>query len=159
MKIHLIAVGKLKEKYLVQGIKEYAKRLTPYCQLEVVEIADEATPDKASRAEEVILKAKEGERILAKIKQNSFVIALDIKGKMLSSEELAVKIEKLALAGKSHLTFVIGGSLGLAPQVLERAQMRLSFSPMTFPHQLMRLILLEQVYRAFMINRGSPYHK
>ena len=159
MKISLIAVGKLKENYLKEGVGEYTKRLTAYCNMEITEVADEAAADKLSPAEEEQVKAREGEKILSKIKENSYVIALHIHGKQLSSEELASKFEELALKGKSHLTFVIGGSLGLSEAVLKRADLKLSFSPMTFPHQLMRLILLEQVYRGFKIIKGEPYHK
>ncbi|MGF7184012.1 23S rRNA (pseudouridine1915-N3)-methyltransferase [Desulfitispora alkaliphila] len=159
MKVTVIAVGKLKEKYLLQGIKEYSKRLSSYCKLNIFEISDEPTPDKASEAEMEQIKRREGERVMAKLKQDSFVIALDVQGQMLTSEQVAAKLDNLAVTGKSQVIFIIGGSLGLSDQVLERAQLRLSFSPMTFPHQLMRLILLEQVYRAFRISRGEPYHK
>ena len=159
MKIQIVSVGKLKEKYLKEGIGEYTKRLSSYCQLEIIEVADEPAQERLSLAEGEQVKVKEGERILKQIKEDSFVFVLELQGKALSSEELAEKIDKLALAGKSHITFVIGGSLGLSNKVLSRADFRLSFSPMTFPHQLMRLILIEQIYRAFRIIKNEPYHK
>ena len=159
MHITLITVGKLKEKYLRDGINEYLKRLQSYAKVEIVELADEKEPYNASPAEEAQIKAKEGERIKAKIKPDSFVIALAIDGAILDSPALARKIETLASQGHSHLTFVIGGSLGLDESVLKRADYKLSFSALTFPHQLMRLILLEQIYRSFRIIKGEPYHK
>lgn len=159
MNISIITVGKLKEKYLKQGIDEYLKRLTAYAKVEVVEVADEKAPEELSGLEMTQVKQKEGERILAKIGQDTYVIALAINGKMQSSEELAVTLDKLATYGKSKIAFVIGGSLGLSDEVLMRSNEQLSFSKMTFPHQLMRLILVEQIYRAFRINRGEPYHK
>jgi len=152
-------VGKLREKYLVQGVEEYAKRLGRYCSLEIIELADESTPDNAPAAITAAIKKKEGERILKAIKDDSYCIALAIDGNMLSSEELAAKLEKLAVTGTSHISFVIGGSLGLSKEVMARANYKLSFSKMTFPHQLMRLIFLEQLYRAFKINKNEPYHK
>jgi 23S rRNA (pseudouridine1915-N3)-methyltransferase len=157
--ISIITVGKLKEKYLKQGIEEYLKRLTSYAKVEIIEVADEKAPEELSELEMEQVKQKEGERILAKISQDTHVIALAINGKMQSSEELADSLDKLATYGKSKLAFVIGGSLGLSDEVLKRANDKLSFSKMTFPHQLMRLILVEQIYRAFRINRGEPYHK
>ena len=159
MKITLITVGKIKEKYLKDTIAEYSKRLSRYCKLELVEVADEKTPEGAGEALERKIKEKEGERLLARIREGDFVIALAIEGKMLSSEELAAKMERLGVDGISHIVFVIGGSLGLSPDVLRRADFALSFSRMTFPHQLMRVILLEQIYRSFRINSGEPYHK
>ena len=159
MKITLICVGKLREKYLVQGVEEYAKRLGRYCSLEIIELADESTPDNAPAAITAAIKKKEGERILKAIKDDSYCIALAIDGNMLSSEELAAKLEKLAVTGTSHISFVIGGSLGLSKEVMARANYKLSFSKMTFPHQLMRLIFLEQLYLAFKINKNEPYHK
>lgn len=159
MKITLICVGKLKEKYLVQGIEEYAKRLSRYCTLEIIELADEKTPDNAADAITVAIKKKEGDRILRAVKEDAYCIALAIEGNMLASEELAQKIDKLGVNGSSHICFVIGGSLGLSEEVLKRAEYKLSFSKMTFPHQLMRLILLEQIYRAYRINNNEPYHK
>ena len=159
MNISIVTVGKLKEKYLKQGIEEYLKRLTSYAKVEIIEVADEKAPEELSELEMEQVKQKEGERILAKISQDTHVIALAINGKMQSSEELADSLDKLATYGKSKLAFVIGGSLGLSDEVLKRANDKLSFSKMTFPHQLMRLILVEQIYRAFRINRGEPYHK
>ena len=159
MKITLITVGKIKEKYLKDAIAEYSKRLSRYCKLEIIEVADEKTPDQASETVEEGIRAKEGERILKYIKDDMYVVTLEISGKMLSSEELAEKINSLGLAGKSSIAFVIGGSIGLGKEVLSRSDYALSFSKMTFPHQLMRVILLEQVYRSYRIIRGSPYHK
>jgi len=152
-------VGKIKEKYLTMGIDEYKKRLGRYCSLETIELPDEKTPDNATFAVGEAIKKTEGARILKAIKDDSYCIALDIRGNMLSSEELAKHMEKLFVSGKSHISFVIGGSLGLSEEVLKRADYRLSFSKMTFPHQLMRLIFLEQVYRAFRIINNEPYHK
>lgn len=159
MNISIVTVGKLKEKYLKQGIDEYLKRLTSYAKVEVIEVSDEKAPEELSETEMEQVKQKEGERILAKIGDDVHVIALAINGKMRSSEELADTLDKLATYGKSKIAFVIGGSLGLSDQVLIRANDKLSFSKMTFPHQLMRLILVEQIYRTFRINRGEPYHK
>ncbi|MCI8798176.1 MAG: 23S rRNA (pseudouridine(1915)-N(3))-methyltransferase RlmH [Dorea sp.] len=159
MKITLVTVGKMKEKYLRDAVAEYAKRLGKYCKLEVIETADEKTPDHASDTVEETIRAKEAERILRYIREDAFVITLEIQGKQLSSEELAKKIETLGVQGKSHIIFVIGGSIGLGKEVLERSDFALSFSKMTFPHQLMRVILLEQVYRSFRIINGEPYHK
>lgn len=159
MNILIVTVGKLKEKYLKQGIDEFVKRMSGYAKLEIVEVADEKAPEELSVAEMEQVKQKEGERILSKISQDTHVIALAINGKMKSSEELAEDLDKLATYGKSKIAFVIGGSLGLSDEVLKRANEKLSFSKMTFPHQLMRLILVEQIYRAFRINRGEPYHK
>lgn len=159
MNITIITVGKLKEKYLKDAISEYVKRLSRYCKLEIIEVLDEKTPDNASEKEKLQIKSKEGEAILKHIKDNMYVIALAIEGKMLSSEELASFIKDLGVKGESNMAFVIGGSLGLSKKVLNRANYKLSFSRMTFPHQLMRVILLEQVYRGFRINSGEPYHK
>ena len=159
MKITCVVVGKIKEKYFTDAIKEYSKRLSRYCKLEIVELADEKTPDGASEAEELAIQEKEGERILKALKDDAYVIALAIEGKMLDSVELSKKIESLGIGGTSHIAFVIGGSLGLSRAVMARADYRLSFSKMTFPHQLMRVILLEQIYRSFRITRGEPYHK
>jgi 23S rRNA (pseudouridine1915-N3)-methyltransferase len=152
-------VGKLKEKYLSMGIEEYKKRLGRYCTLEIIQLSDEKTPDNASAAMEEAIKKKEGERILKVLKEDSYCIALAIEGKLLSSVELADQFEKLFVSGKSHISFVIGGSLGLWDKVLKRADYQLSFSKMTFPHQLMRLILLEQIYRSYRIINNEPYHK
>ena len=159
MKITIISVGKLKEKYLQMGIDEYAKRLGRYVKLELVEVSDEKAPETMSSAEEEIVKKKEGERILSNIKDDEYVIALAINGKQLSSEDLAEFIQKNMTNGISHMVFVIGGSIGLSKAVLNRADYKLSFSNMTFPHQLMRMILLEQIYRGFRIINNEPYHK
>ncbi|GAA4060889.1 23S rRNA (pseudouridine(1915)-N(3))-methyltransferase RlmH [Amphibacillus indicireducens] len=159
MNITIISVGKLKEKYLKLGIDEFTKRLRAYANVKLVEVADEKAPENLSEAEMEAVKDKEGERILAKLQQDTYLITLEIKGKQLSSEELARKLDQLATHGKSNVTFVIGGSLGLSETVMKRSDYALSFSKMTLPHQLMRLVLLEQVYRAFRINRGEPYHK
>ena len=159
MKITLITVGKIKEKFYRDAIAEYSKRLSRYCSLEILELPDEKTPDGASEALETQIKEKEGQRILAQIREGAYVIALAIEGKMLSSEEIAGKMQKLGVEGKGHLVFVIGGSLGLSKEVMDRADYALSFSKMTFPHQLMRVVLLEQIYRGFRIIAGEPYHK
>lgn len=159
MHISIVTVGKLKEKYLKQGIEEYVKRLNSYAKIDLIEVADEKAPEELSEVEMKQVKQKEGERILAKIHPDTYVIALAINGKLKSSEELAETLDKLATYGKSKVAFIIGGSLGLSNDVLKRADEQLSFSKMTFPHQLMKLILVEQVYRAFRINRGEPYHK
>lgn len=157
MNISIITVGKLKEKYLKQGIDEYLKRLSSYAKVEVIEVADEKAPEELSINEMEQVKQKEGERILGKISLDTYIIALAIEGMQKSSEELADTLDKLATYGKSKVAFVIGGSLGLSGEVLKRANEKLSFSKMTFPHQLMRLILVEQVYRAYRINRNEPY--
>lgn len=157
--ISIVTVGKLKEKYLKQGIEEYLKRLSAYAKIDVIEVADEKAPEELSELEMTQAKQKEGERILVKISQDTYVISLAIQGKLGSSEDLANSLDKLATYGKSKIAFVIGGSLGLSEKVLKRSNEQLSFSRMTFPHQLMRLILVEQIYRAFRINRGEPYHK
>ena len=159
MKITLITVGKIKEKYLKDAIAEYSKRLSRYCKLEIVEVADEKTPDNASDTVEDAIRDKEGERILKYIKEDSYVITLEIAGKMLTSEEMAEKIEKLGVQGTSHIIFIIGGSIGLGREILKRSDYALSFSKMTFPHQLMRVILLEQIYRSHRIINHEPYHK
>ncbi|SHJ95952.1 23S rRNA (pseudouridine(1915)-N(3))-methyltransferase RlmH [Tepidibacter formicigenes] len=159
MNIKIVSVGKIKEKYLKLGIDEFSKRLSKYCKLEIVELSDEKAPENLSKKEIEIIKEKEGKKILSHIKDNTYAIALAIEGKNLSSEELADKLNNLSIMGRSNITFVIGGSLGLSKEVLDRADFKLSFSKMTFPHQLMRLILLEQVYRSFRIIKGEPYHK
>ncbi len=159
MKITIISVGKIKEKFFVDAIKEYSKRLSKYCKLNIVEVKDEKTKENASQTEEDIVKETEGKRILDKISDSSKVIALAIEGKELDSVELAKQIEEFRISGTSDITFVIGGSLGLHKTVLDRADMKLSFSKMTFPHQLMRVILLEQIYRSFRIINNEPYHK
>ena len=159
MKITLITVGKIKEKYLKDAIAEYSKRLSKYCRLEIIEVNDEKTPDQAGAAAEEGIRQKEAERILKYVKEDAYVITLEIQGKMLESEELAEKIDQLGIQGKSHIIFVIGGSIGLGTAVLKRSDYALSFSKMTFPHQLMRVILLEQIYRSYRIIHGEPYHK
>ncbi|HJD42892.1 MAG TPA: 23S rRNA (pseudouridine(1915)-N(3))-methyltransferase RlmH [Candidatus Mediterraneibacter quadrami] len=159
MKITVITVGKIKEKYLRDAVAEYVKRLSRYCKLEIIEVADEKTPDQAGETVEEQIRDKEGERILKYIRDDMYVITLEIGGKMLSSEELADKINMLGIRGQSSVAFVIGGSIGLGREVLKRSDYALSFSKMTFPHQLMRVILLEQVYRSYRIINGEPYHK
>lgn len=159
MKITICCVGKVKEKFYVQAIEEYSKRLSRYCKLEIIEVQDEKTPDNASENLNLQIKQKEGERILAAIKDDAYVCELAIEGKMLDSVELSQKIDRLGIEGKSNIVFVIGGSLGLSKEVLDRADYYLSFSKMTFPHQLMRVILLEQIYRSYRIIKGEPYHK
>ena len=159
MKLTIVAVGKIKEKFYRQAVEEYVKRLGRYCKVQILEVADEKTPDSASEREEQQIKEIEGERILGALPKDAYVIALAIDGKTWGSVELARHIEQLQVSGKGHLVFIIGGSLGLSPQVTEKADESWSFSRMTFPHQLMRVILLEQLYRSFRIIRGEPYHK
>lgn len=159
MNISIISVGKLKEKYLKLAIEEYSKRLNRYCKLNIIEVPDEKTPDNASEKEELQIKQKEGELILKNIKDNMFVVALDLNGNQLTSIDFSNFINDLGIKGESNLTFVIGGSLGLSPQVLDRSNYKLCFSKMTFPHQLFRVMLLEQIYRAYRIMKGEPYHK
>lgn len=159
MHIQILTVGKLKERYLVDGIAEYVKRLGPYAKVQMIEVPDEKAPENMSAAEEQQVRVKEGERLLAKLAADVYVVALAIDGEMWTSEQLAGSLDKLATYGRSQVAFVIGGSLGLSSEVLRRADMRLSFGRMTLPHQLMRLVLVEQIYRAMRINRGEPYHK
>lgn len=159
MKISVIAVGKIKEKYLKDAVTEYSKRLSRYCKLEIIEAADEKTPDHASENMELLIKEKEAERMEKYLKEGAYVIALAIEGKQLDSVELSQKIDSLGTSGTSHIIFVIGGSLGLAERILKRADYKLSFSKMTFPHQLMRVILSEQIYRSYRIINHEPYHK
>ena len=159
MKISIVTVGKLKEKYLKQGIEEYVKRLGPYAKVDIIEVPDEKAPENLSEAQMEEVKQKEGERILSKISQDTYVMTLEIEAKQLTSEKLASHMDSLATYGKSKVAFVIGGSLGLSDEVLKRSDFSLSFSKMTFPHQLMRLMLVEQVYRAFKIMKNEPYHK
>ncbi len=159
MKITIVGVGKIKEKFYRDALAEYTKRLSRYCSLSITEVADEKTKEQASDVECAIIKDREGERILKSIREDGYVIALAIDGKNLNSVELSEKIENLALTGKSNLYFVIGGSLGLSDEVMKRADYKLSFSRMTFPHQLMRVILLEQIYRSYRIINHEPYHK
>ncbi|MFF3103258.1 23S rRNA (pseudouridine(1915)-N(3))-methyltransferase RlmH [Viridibacillus sp. NPDC093762] len=159
MNIAIITVGKLKEKYLKMGIEEYVKRLGAYAKIDLIEVPDEKAPEQLSEAEMEIVKKKEGERILAKISPDTHVIALAINGKMKTSEEMSKDIESLMTYGKSKIAFVIGGSLGLHDDVLKRANEKQSFGKMTLPHQLMKLVLVEQIYRSFRIMKGEPYHK
>lgn len=159
MRVSVLCVGKIKERFFTDAIKEYEKRLSRYCKLSVTELADEKTPDGASEALEEQIKKKEGERILKAIPEGAYVIALAIEGKQPSSEELADYVERLGVNGTSHIVLIIGGSLGLSKEVLQKADYLLSFSKMTFPHQLMRVVLLEQLYRAYRIINGEPYHK
>ena len=159
MKITILTVGKIKEKYLRDAIAEYSKRLSRYAKLEIIEVADEKTPDSASETVETNIKNKEAERLLKYIRDDAYLITLEIKGKQLTSEELAQKIDTLGVQGTSHIIFAIGGSLGLGEEVLKRSNYALSFSKMTFPHQLMRVVLLEQIYRSYRIMNGEPYHK
>ena len=163
MKITILCAGKIKERYFEDGIAEYVKRLSRYASIEIKQVQDEKTPDNASEAEESKIKQTEGFRMLDYLKKlrgnDTYIFALVIKGRELDSVELSEKISALALSGNSHIIFIIGGSLGLSDEVIAEADFKLSFSKMTFPHQLMRLVLLEQVYRAFRIRMGEPYHK
>lgn len=159
MNITIICVGRLKEQYLIRAVSEYTKRLKAYCRLKIVEVDDEKTWENMSQREEELVKAREGERILKAVKPSSFIIALAIEGVQMSSPALAGYIQDLAVKGKSDITFIIGGSIGLSDTVLSKSHLKLSFSLMTFPHQLMRVILLEQIYRSFRIIKGEPYHK
>ena len=159
MKIKIVTVGKLKEKYLKDGIEEYSKRISRFATVDMIELADEKTPDRASDSENEKILELEGNRIISKIGDREFVIVLAIEGKTLSSEEFSKQLEQASINGYSTLTFVIGGSLGVSPQVKKRANLFLSFGRLTLPHQLMRLVLTEQIYRAFTIQQGSPYHK
>lgn len=158
MNINILAVGKVKEKYILMGIEEFAKRLTPHCNIKIIEVPDEPAPEKLSESEEQRVKQKEGEKLLKYVSNSDYTIALDLKGKTLSSEEFAEKISDITMQA-STINFIIGGSLGLSSEVLNACQYKLSFSKMTFPHQLMRLILIEQIYRGFRIINGYPYHK
>ncbi|SFQ98481.1 23S rRNA (pseudouridine(1915)-N(3))-methyltransferase RlmH [Desulfoscipio geothermicus] len=159
MRITVAAVGKLKEKHWRDAIKEYSKRLGAYCRLEICEVPDEGFADGLSAAEEEKVKEREWQRLSRSLRTGTYIVALDVQGEQVASEELSARLDKLALGGQSDITFLIGGTLGLADQALRQANWRLSFSRMTFPHQLMRVILLEQIYRAFKISRGEPYHK
>ena len=159
MKITLLTVGKCRERYWNDAAAEYRKRLGRYADVEILEVADEKTPDGAPEAEERRIREKEGERLLARIRDDAYVIALAIEGESPDSVELSRRLDRLWVQGTSHIQFVIGGSLGLSPQVLARADWKLSFSKLTFPHQMMRVILLEQIYRCFRISRNEPYHK
>ncbi len=159
MNITILAVGKIKESFYRDAISEYSKRLSRYCTLKIIETADEKTPDNASPSLVDQIKEREGNRLLERIRPGSHVVALAIKGKKMTSEQLADHIERLTVQGTSDICFVIGGSLGLSDRVLARADEQLSFSDMTFPHQLMRVILAEQIYRSFRIIHHEPYHK
>ncbi len=159
MKITVLAVGKIKESFYRQALEEFRKRLNRYCKLEIVEVADEKTPDHAGKTEEFQIKEKEGQRLMKHIAEDAWVCALAIDGKMINSLELSQKIENLGIHGTSHIQFVIGGSLGLSDRILNQADYKLSFSKMTFPHQLMRVVLLEQIYRSYRIIMNEPYHK
>lgn len=159
MRISIVCAGKIKESFYREAVGEYAKRLSRYCKLEIIEVPDERTPDSASAQMEEQIREKEGRRILERLQEDAYICTLEIGGKRLSSEGLARWMEKLTVGGTSHVMFVIGGSLGLHESVSRRADFCLSFSDMTFPHQLMRVILTEQIYRAFRIMHGEPYHK
>ncbi len=159
MKIDIIAVGRLKEKYLRDACAEYEKRLTRYCRLSLIEVADEKTPEQGSEALYERIKELEAQRVLKHLKEDAFIVTLEIRGEEMGSEELAACIDRLKVNGVSHFQFVIGGSLGLSSLVTEKSRLHLSFSKLTFPHQLMRVMLLEQLYRSFRINAGEPYHK
>ncbi len=159
MNINVVSVGKIKEKYLVDGIAEYAKRLSKYCKLTMIEVPDEKAPENLSPQDEIIVKKKEGMKILSKLKENTYLIVLAIDGQQLTSEGFSKKMDKIMLDGVSDISFVIGGSLGLSDEVIQKSDYKLSFSKMTFPHQLMKMVLLEQVYRGFRIRNNEPYHK
>ncbi|MCI8956446.1 MAG: 23S rRNA (pseudouridine(1915)-N(3))-methyltransferase RlmH [Eubacterium sp.] len=159
MKITVLAVGKIKEKFYIDAIQEYAKRLSRYCKLEMIQVADEKTTENCSETEIDIVKKKEAERILKYIPEQAYVVTLEILGKQLDSVEMADKINRLGIGGTSHIVFIIGGSLGLHQSVSDRSDFKLSFSKMTFPHQLMRVVLLEQIYRSYRIINNEPYHK
>ena len=159
MKITIIAVGKIREKFYADAVAEYVKRLSRYCRLEIIQTEDEKTPDKASLSADEAVRRREAERILKHIKEDAYTVVLDIRGRMYDSVEFAECIDRLATAGNSHIQFIIGGSLGLHEEISKTADLQVSFSTMTFPHQLMRVILLEQIYRAYRIINGEPYHK
>lgn len=159
MKITIVCVGKIKEDFYRKAVSEYEKRLSRYCRLEIIELQDEKTPDGASPAMEEQIKEKEAARILRHLNEDAYIFSLEIQGENPDSVSFAKKLDRLAVQGKSHIQFVIGGSLGLHKEVSKRADAAISFSNMTFPHQLMRVILLEQIYRSFRINQGEPYHK
>jgi 23S rRNA (pseudouridine1915-N3)-methyltransferase len=159
MKTTIAAVGKLKERYLKDGIAEYIKRLSRFTELELVEVDDEHAPESLSAAQESQVKQREAERLLKRVKDGSYIILLDLAGEQLDSEGFSVKLDRIMLSGNSHITFIIGGSLGLDQSLINAANYRFCLSKMTFPHQLARLILLEQVYRAFKIMKNETYHK
>lgn len=158
MKISIVCVGKIKEKYLTEGIAEFTKRLTPYCKLETIAIGEEKMPDNPSPAEKEQVLAKETERLVNAIQQNAHVVLLDLQGKEVTSPQLADLFDEWALAGKSHIAFVIGGAFGYTDALRKRADIRWSFSKLTFTHQMIRLLLVEQIYRAFKISRNEKYH-
>jgi 23S rRNA (pseudouridine1915-N3)-methyltransferase len=158
MRISILAVGKIKEKYLTEGIREFTKRLTPFCRLEIVEITEEKMPADPSPAEKAQVLRREGQRLLQHLRPDCYPIALAIKGSLVSSEDLSTKLDALALSGVSDIGFIIGGAFGLAPEVVAAAKEQLSFSRMTFTHQMIRLLLVEQIYRGYKISRGEPYH-
>ncbi len=159
MKITIVAVGKVREKFIKEGIKEYTKRLSRFCSIEIIEVQDEQVPNNISITQEELIKKKEGKRILNRVRQGSILIALDMRGTKLNSEAFAEKLNQYALSGNPHITFIIGGSIGLDDEIIRMANFKLSLSDMTFPHQLVRVILLEQIYRSFKIIKGEPYHK
>lgn len=159
MHITILTVGKIREKYLEQGVGEYLKRLGRYAQVKVIEVAEEQAPETLSLAEQLQVKQRESEHLLRHLREQQYVIALDLQGRQLSSEEFANHLQQLAVSGKSEIAFLIGGSLGLSEEILTRANYHLSFGKLTYPHQLIRLVLVEQIYRAFKIMRGEPYHK
>ena len=159
MNINIIAVGKIKEKYINEGIKEFSKRLSRYAKLRIIEIPDEKAPENLSKKDMEAVTEREGDKIIAKIPQNSYIISLEIEGKHISSEIMSKKIEDIMISGNNDITFILGGSLGLSDKVKQMSNYKLSFSKMTFPHQIMRLILLEQIYRSFRIMKNEPYHK
>lgn len=159
LNITVISVGKLKEKYLKEAAGEYEKRLGRFCSLKTVEVRDEAIPDGCSDKEKNAVLGREGERIMSRIPKGAYVVSLCVEGGQMTSEKFAQVIDDLALGGESSIAFIIGGSLGLSDEIKKRSDMRLGFSKMTFPHQLMRVILLEQIYRAFTISKGITYHK
>lgn len=158
MRITIVAAGKIKEKYLTAGIAEFMKRITPYAKVNIIEISEEKMPEHPSEAEKQKTLATEGERLLKQVPQNSYLIVLDVRGKAVSSEELSAKLSDLCLRGRSHIAFLIGGAYGISEEVRKAAEERLSFSKMTFTHQMIRLLLVEQLYRAYKINAGEPYH-
>ena len=159
MNITILSVGKIKEKYLKDAIKEYDKRLSAYCKVKMIEVADEKAPENLSEKDQIQVINKEGDRLLQKIKDSQYVVALDLKGRQRTSEEFSKEVENLQIHGKSDVVFIIGGSMGLSTDVMKRANETISFSKMTFPHQLMKVILMEQIYRAYRIMKNEPYHK
>lgn len=159
MRISIVCVGKIKEKYLKDGILEYSKRLSRFCDLEIIEVEDEQIPERPNESQCISIKKNEAIKINKKLKDNIYVIVLDVKGYKMNSEELAAKLSSICISGYSNIAFIIGGSIGLDKDIINRANLKLSFSDFTFPHQLMRLILLEQIFRSFKINGNETYHK